>query len=122
MNYVRTRSILRKAADMSINTNEAWQVSNLHDMEKELIKLLLQYEAVVEEAGAEYNPSFVAQYAYDLAKTYSQFFAECPILKMDDESAESIERRKFRIALSTKTGELIKKALGLLGIEVPERM
>lgn len=122
MNYVRTRSILRKAADMSINTNEAWQVSDLHNMEKELIKLLLQYEAVIEEAGAEYNPSFVAQYAYDLARTYSQFFAECPILKMDNESAESIERRKFRIALSTKTGELIKKALGLLGIEVPERM
>lgn len=122
MNYVRTRSILRKAADMGINTHEAWQVGDLHDIEKELIKLLLQYETVVEEAGAEYNPSFVAQYAYDLAKTYSQFFAECPILKMDDESAASIERRKFRIALSTKTGELIKKALGLLGIEVPERM
>ncbi|WP_299461647.1 arginine--tRNA ligase [uncultured Microscilla sp.] len=122
MNYVRTRSILRKAAEMGISTNEPWAVSDLHVMEKELIKLLLQYEAVVEEAGYEYNPSFVAQYAYDLARTYSQFFAECPILKMDDGSAASIERRKFRIALSTKTGELIKKALGLLGIEVPERM
>ncbi|EAY31588.1 arginyl-tRNA synthetase [Microscilla marina ATCC 23134] len=122
MNYVRTRSILRKAAEMGISTNEPWTVSDLHAMEKELIKLLLQYEAVVEEAGNEYNPSFVAQYAYDLARTYSQFFAECPILKMDDGSAASIERRKFRIALSTKTGELIKKALGLLGIEVPERM
>ena len=122
MNYVRTRSILRKATTMNIDTRAAWTIAGLHPMEKELISLLLKYEAVIEEAGEGYNPAFVAQYAYDLAKTYSQFFAECPILKMEDESEANLERRKFRIALSTKTGEVIKKALGLLGMEVPERM
>lgn len=128
MNYVRTRSILRKATTLGINTSEAWQVDDLHPMENELIALLLQYEQVLADAAGlvdpkmGYNPSLVAQYAYNLAKTYSQFFAECPILKTPDNSAASMERRKFRIALSTKTGEVIKKALSLLGIEVPERM
>ncbi|OJJ15699.1 arginine--tRNA ligase [marine bacterium AO1-C] len=128
MNYVRTRSILRKAASLGIDTNENWQIVDLHPMESELIMLLLQYEQIVADAAGlvdpkmGYNPSLVAQYAYNLAKTYSQFFAECPILKTPDESEASLERRKFRIALSTKTGEVIKKALSLLGIEVPERM
>lgn len=122
MNYVRTRSILRKATTMNIDLEASWTIDGLHSMENELISLLLKYEAVVEEAGKTYNPALIAQYAYDLAKTYSQFFAACPILKMDDESEANQERRKFRIALSTKTGELIKAALGLLGIEVPERM
>ncbi len=128
MNYVRTRSILRKAASLGIDTTKGWQVADLHPMESELIMLLQQYEQVIADAAGlvdpkmGYNPSLIAQYAYNLAKTYSQFFAECPILKTPDQSAESMERRKFRIALSTKTGEVIKKALGLLGIEVPERM
>lgn len=129
MNYVRTRSILRKAQAMGVAVNDSWAVDDLHPMEKELIRLLLQYESVLKAAifretdqKDDYNPSVIAQYVYDLAKTYSQFFAECPILKMADSSAASQERRKFRIALSTKTGVIIKKALALLGIEVPERM
>jgi len=72
---------------------------------------------VISESADTYNPGHIANYVYDLAKEYNQFYHECPILK-----AEKEEEKNFRLLLSQKTSEVIKSSLKLLGIDTPERM
>jgi arginyl-tRNA synthetase len=113
--YVRTRSIWRKAG-----LAEVPKISTevpIHPKEKELIKLLYQYPSVISESAQNYSPALVANFAYELAKTYNQFFDACPVLKEEDE-----QLRNFRLVLCLTVGRTIKSAMGLLGIEVPERM
>lgn len=90
---------------------------DLQDKEKALLKLLYGFPEVIKESGENYSPAPLANYTYELAKEYNQFYAECPILKEEDE-----RRKAFRLALSEKTAEVIKNATRLLGMEVPERM
>ena len=75
------------------------------------------YAGVVAEAARALSPAVVAQYAYEVAKSYNRFYTEVPILKEADPT-----KKAFRVALSAKTAETIKTSLGLLGIAVPERM
>jgi arginyl-tRNA synthetase len=72
---------------------------------------------VVAEAARSYSPAVVAQYAYDVAKAYNRFYTEVSIFNEPD-----AQRKSFRVALSAETGKTLKASLGLLGIEVPERM
>jgi arginyl-tRNA synthetase len=81
------------------------------------VQLLSDFESVVKQAGTEYNISLVANYAYDLVKEYNQFYHDFPILR-----EENIALRNFRLVLSKNVARTIKKAMGLLGIEVPDRM
>lgn len=112
--YARIKSVLRKAG----NTNHPKPIINqLHHKEKSVIKLLYDYPKVISEAAKEYNPSHIANYVYELAKEYNQFYQEIPILKTENE-----EEKKFRLLLSEKTAEIIKSSLALLGIEVPKKM
>lgn len=114
MCYVRTRAILRKA-----NFDISGQIHNiiLHPKEKELIKLLEAFPAIVQNAASQFSPALIAGYTYDLAKEFSSYYQLVPIL------GSEIENEKiFRIQLSKKVGETIKSAFGLLGIGVPERM
>ncbi|MFN3316553.1 MAG: arginine--tRNA ligase, partial [Raineya sp.] len=92
--HARIRSVLRKGKEAPQTT---WQgkYTNLHSLEKELIRLLGEYANILELSAERYAPYIVAQYAYDLSKTYSSFYAECSILK-----AESSEAMSFRLALS----------------------
>jgi arginyl-tRNA synthetase len=85
--------------------------------EKELLKLVYEFPQVVNEAGAKYSPAIVANYIYEIAKAYNHFYQKIPVLKETDKELGS-----FRLILSEFTGEIIKKSLALLGIEVPERM
>ena len=71
----------------------------------------------VKQAGTDYNPSCIANYCYDLVKEYNQFYHDFSVLKEKDE-----QKRNFRIVLSAAVGQVIKNGMGLLGIEVPERM
>ena len=89
----------------------------LNDKEKILLKLLYNFPFVVKEAGSEYSPALIANFVYELAKEYNQFYHDYPILK---EKKEQV--RNFRIIMSKTTGEVIKNAMGLLGIDVPDRM
>ncbi|RLD85008.1 MAG: hypothetical protein DRJ09_13400 [Bacteroidetes bacterium] len=85
--------------------------------EKSLIKLLYDYPTTVELAAQNLSPAMIANYVYDLAKEFNQFYQEITILKEEDSG-----KRTFRLALSEFTGNTIKSAMALLGIEVPERM
>jgi arginyl-tRNA synthetase len=85
--------------------------------EIELIKLLSQFSETVEIAGKELNPALIANYSYDVAREFNQFYHDYSIL-----SADSPDAIKFRLLLSAVTGKIINSAMFLLGIEVPERM
>lgn len=114
--HARIRSVLRKGKE---SLQVAWQgkYTKLHTLEKELIRLLGDYDNVLRLSAERYAPYLVAQYAYNLSKTYSSFYAECSILK-----AESNEARSFRLALSDLVAQTIQQAMALLGVGVPEKM
>ena len=90
---------------------------SLADREISLIQKLQGFEATVKQAGQDYNPSCIANYCYDLASEYNRFYHDFSVLREEDE-----KKRTFRIALSAAVGQVIKNGMGLLGIEVPERM
>ncbi|OFY95762.1 MAG: arginine--tRNA ligase, partial [Bacteroidetes bacterium RIFOXYB2_FULL_35_7] len=116
--YTRIQSVLRKAAETGIQLNENIR-ENISEIEKEkeIIQLLYEFPDVVMEAGKAYSPALIANYTYELAKTYNQLYHDFPILK-----EENSDIRNLRIGLSLLSGNVIKKAMELLGINVPEKM
>ena len=112
--YARIRSVLRRAGDY-----DAAAAARALPGEKEtaLIQRLADFPSVVSEAGRTYSPALVANYCYDLAKLYNQFYHDCPILKEEDG-----ELRNMRLMLSHAVARTLRTATGLLGIEMPERM
>jgi arginyl-tRNA synthetase len=117
--HARIASILRKANQISIEYRLAdfSKVSKVEDSEAALIYLLNDFEKKIAQAGADYSPSILAQYLFDLAKEYNRFYADLPIFLENDEAILA-----FRIALSDLTAQTIKKGMSLLGISVPDRM
>lgn len=115
--YARIQSVLRKAAEAGIS--EAYNADAVTPNEKEvsLIQRLTDFPSLVEEAGRTYSPALIANYAYDLVKEYNQFYHDFSILR-----EENADVRAFRLNLSRTVGDIIKRAMWLLGIEVPERM
>jgi arginyl-tRNA synthetase len=113
----RINSLLKKASEEKFIQNPAFTDQNLSAGEISLIKLFYTFPDSVQEAGDKRNPSEIASYVYELAKEFNRLYQELPILK--EENAAS---KNLRIALATKTGLILKSALSLLGIEVPERM
>jgi len=85
--------------------------------ERELIIQLSEFENVVKTSAEKYDPSEVANYVYNIARLYNKFYHECSIL-----NAETEDLKRFRVGLSNQTGVVVKKAMSLLGIDVPERM
>ena len=114
--YARTRSIERKAAEAGVNTNAA-KPESISEKECAIIRMLNDFPAIVKQAGSDYSPSGIANYAYELAKEYNQFYHDFSILREENEATKA-----FRILLTHNVGKVIKTAMGLLGIEVPERM
>jgi len=89
----------------------------LHDREKILIKRFYDFPSVVAQAAEGYNPALLANYTFDLVKEYNQFYHDVSILK-----AEEADMVAFRLMLSEVTASLIRRAMGLLGIRVPDKM
>ncbi|MDF2438010.1 MAG: arginyl-tRNA synthetase [Bacteroidota bacterium] len=119
-NYVRIRALLRKAKEGMLNfddINVFIHNVTLLPKEKELLIKLYNFNTTVQQAAAEYSPAVIANYVYDLAKEYSQYYHDTPILK--EEKKDLI---LFRLQLSSDIGNAIKTGMSLLGIEVPERM
>ena len=111
--YARIQSLLRKAGFDYERTLSVADVT-LHEKEKELLKMLEQYPAVIQAAAEGHSPALVANYTYDLVKEYNSFYQSVPVL------GSEVENEKiFRVQLSKKVGETIKLAFGLLGIGVP---
>lgn len=116
--HARIQSILRKAADQGITTPEKLEKAlTLSEKEEGLVQLLAEFASVVKQAGTEYNVSLIANYVYDLAKEYNQFYHDFPMLR-----EEKSELRNFRLLLSKNVALTIKKGMSLFGIDVPERM
>ena len=114
--YARIRSVLRRAAEAGLDKAD---YSTVEPNEKEiaLIQTLGDFPATVAEAGRSYSPALIANYTYDLVKQYNQFYHDYSILREEDASVRSL-----RLAISDATARTIKTAMGLLGINVPERM
>jgi len=112
--HARICSLQRKAADLNTVANPE---SSLQVKEKELLKALLRYPEVIQEAANDYSPAVIANYTYDLVKEYNQFYQQVPVFGADSE-----QDKAFRIGLSGMVGKVIASAMNLLGITVPERM
>ena len=115
--YARTRSIERKAAEAGIDIDNATVPATISEKECGIIRMLNEFPNVVKQVGTDYSPSGIANYTYELAKEYNQFYHDFSILR-----EENAETKAFRILLTRNVGKVIKTAMNLLGIEVPERM
>lgn len=114
--YARIRSVLRKAEESGMAIGE-YAAAKPGEREIALIQRIADYPSVVTEAGRSYSPALIANYAYDLVKEYNQFYHDCSILRESDETLRSL-----RLSLSQCTASVVKSAMSLLGIKVPERM
>ncbi len=116
--YARIQSVLRKAAKAGIYIPEQLHPGiELSTKEEGLIQMLADFAGVVKQAGEDYSPSVIANYCYDLVKEYNQFYHDYSILR-----EENADVKVFRLALSREVGKVVRLGMGLLGIEVPERM
>ena len=112
------QSVLRKAAEAGISIPDTLPAGiQLSEKEEGLIQMLADFAAVVKEAGTTYSPSGIANYCYDLVKEYNQFYHDFSILREENEAL-----KVFRLALSANVAKIVRLGMGLLGIEVPERM
>ena len=116
--HARIKSVLRKAAEQNLEFNKLNDTQlDISEKESYLIQLLTEFPAVVRQAGEEFSPALIANYIYDLVKEYNQFYHDFTILK-----EENAGMKQFRLVLSESIASVIKTGMGLLGIEVPERM
>lgn len=114
--YARICSVLRKASEEGMDITDFSDVTP-GEREISLIQSLADFPATVEAAGQSYSPALIANYVYDLVKSYNQFYHDCSILKEENHSVRSL-----RLELSRQTARAVKTGMALLGIEVPERM
>lgn len=113
--HSRIKSIWRKSELTTLP--EFTLPKEMHEREKDLIKLLSVYPTIIQDAAKEYSPAVVGAYCYDLAKTFNQFYDACDVLKEPDANLKN-----FRIVLCVTIARTIKSGMKLLGIEVPEKM
>ncbi|HEY8929807.1 MAG TPA: arginine--tRNA ligase [Mucilaginibacter sp.] len=111
--HARIRSVLNRAKA----ENGAAKAQSIAAEERDLIVLLTQFPAIIKAAADSYSPAIIANYVYEVAKTYNKFYHELSILQAEDETA-----KQFRLKLSEASGKVINRGMTLLGIEVPERM
>ena len=115
--YARIQSVLRKAAEAGIVPEAAGMHVPVSEKEQNLIKLIAKLPDVVKEAGVTYSPALLANYAYELAKEFNQFYHDFSILKEEDAALKN-----FRLLLAQECAVAIRNAMGMLGIEMPESM
>ena len=115
--YARIRSILRKAAAEGLTPTLPTADVEMNEKEVALVQKLSEYSAAVAQAGKDYSPSGIANYCYELTKTFNQFYHDYSIL-----GADTAEQKQLRLVLAANVAKTIKNGMALLGIEVPERM
>ncbi len=114
--HARICSILRKADEAGIDY-KSYDCTELLPEEVALIKSMADFPNVVKAAGESFSPSLIAAYAYDLAKTFNGYYHDHSILREEDE-----QKRRMRLMLAAEVARIIRRAMALLGIEVPQRM
>lgn len=116
--YARIQSVLRKAKEAGIEIPAQLPAGiELSEKEEGLIQMVADFAAIVKQAGEDYSPSIIANYTYDLVKEYNQFYHDFSILREENEAV-----KVFRLALSENVAKVVRLGMGLLGIEVPDRM
>ncbi len=115
--YARIRSVLRKAAEKNIEYAHSFDLDSLSVKEKDLLKRISLFPGVVIESGDNYSPAVIANFCFELAKEFNQFYHDHSILAEPNEII-----RNFRLVLSATIGNVLKTGMNLLGIEMPERM
>ena len=116
--YARIQSVLRKAKEAGIEIPAQLPAGiELSEKEEGLIQMVADFAAIVKQAGEDYSPSIIANYTYDLVKEYNQFYHDFSILREENEAV-----KVFRLALSEDVAKVVRLGMGLLGIEVPDRM
>ncbi len=116
--HARIKSVLRKAVDQGIDFGVLADTQlAISEKESYLIQLITEFPTVVAQAGEEFSPALIANYIYELVKEYNQFYHDFSILK-----EENAKMKQFRLVLSETIASVIKTGMGLLGIDVPERM
>lgn len=113
--HARIQSLMRKAEEQGLDHSGTY--TELHEQERGLIQAILRFPEIVQEAAQEKAPSVIANYTYDLVKNYNSMYQQLSIL--NDENAAAVS---FRVDLSRKTAVVIRNAMRLLGIGVPDRM
>jgi len=112
--HARIKSVMSRAG---IDYTDKIDIQELSSVERDLIVVLTQYPTIISEAAKGFSPAIIANYIYELAKVYNKFYHEKSILQ-----AEADLLKQFRLQLSSASAKVISKGMGLLGIEVPERM
>jgi len=116
--HARIRSVLRKAGDERAGeAPESMTGASINKKEKQLLNTLYHYPALVQEAAAEMSPARIANYVYEVAKEFNQFYHEHSILNEEDQAVSNL-----RLCLAALTARVIRDGMALLGIEVPEKM
>lgn len=117
--YARICSIVNKAKEENIDIDSTTIADNIaiNDKEKEVIKNISSFANVIKEAGKNYSPSLIANFVYNLAKSFNTFYQDCSILKEEDKQI-----KQMRVCLAYFTSVVIKTSMNLLGIDVPEKM
>lgn len=116
--YARIQSVFRKAKEAGIEIPAQLPAGiELSEKEEGLIQMVADFAAIVKQAGEDYSPSIIANYTYDLVKEYNQFYHDFSILREENEAV-----KVFRLALSENVAKVVRLGMGLLGIEVPDRM
>jgi arginyl-tRNA synthetase len=111
--YVRANSILAKAGELPAAASADHQLA---DSEVSLLERLSQFPEVIQRAAEDYKPLHIVNYAYDLARDFTEFYQNCPVIKAE------LHERNFRLRLTAAARQAIENALGLLGISAPEVM
>lgn len=115
--YVRINGLMQRIEKEGIELNMAAQYASIQDQEKDLLVAMHDYPGVLAKAAEEYDPSLIANFSYDLAKKYHRFWHDLSVF-----NADTTEARAFRLTLSRAVGQVLKSSMGLLGVEMPERM
>jgi len=113
--YVRIKSVLRRYNEESYGSYNDYK--ELNEFENALMKEVVNFPELIKEAAENYDPSSIANYCYNLAKTYHRFYHEVRILTAETEAAKA-----FRLELSNVVATVLAKGMALLGIEMPEKM
>jgi arginyl-tRNA synthetase len=113
--HARIQSLLKKAE--ALGFSKTFTSVEINAKEQEVIKLMNNYPAVIKEAGIAYSPAIVANYIYDLVKEFNNFYQTVSILKEEDQ-----QKVAFRLCLSEQIGVIVKSAMLLLGVNVPDKM
>lgn len=115
--YVRINGLMQRIEKEGIDLSSAGQYAGIQAQEKDLLVAIHDYPGVVLKAAEEFDPSLVANFSYDLAKKYHKFWHDLSVF-----NADTPEARAFRLSLSRAVGQVLKSSMGLLGVEMPERM